>query len=58
MKTNQQNMNQKVSFKLIVAVIGLTSLFIPSCGTVQGVGKDVEHAGNNIEKAARDNSHR
>lgn len=57
MKTNQQNMNQKVSFKLIAAVIGLTSLSIPSCGTVQGVGKDVEHAGNHIEKVARDNSH-
>ena len=57
MKTNQQNMNQKVSFKLIAVVIGLTSLSIPSCGTVQGVGKDVEHAGNHIEKVARDNSH-
>ena len=40
--------------KIISAtVISIISLAISACNTVEGFGKDVQHAGNSIEKAAK-----
>jgi len=37
---------------LIAALAALAALFGTSCRTVQGLGQDVEHAGEHIEDAA------
>ena len=38
---------------LIVAVLALAAcLFVSSCNTMRGVGRDVQHVGNAIENTA------
>jgi predicted small secreted protein len=37
----------------LILIAALTALFGASCSTVQGFGRDVEHAGEHIEESAR-----
>ena len=50
------NMNKKSStvlLRLFAALVGATLVGLTaSCGTVHGVGQDVEHAGDAIQDAA------
>jgi predicted small secreted protein len=41
------------SIIILMIASALFALFGVSCGTVQGFGKDVEKAGENIEKSAQ-----
>lgn len=38
---------------LLVVASAMVALFSASCGTVNGFGKDVDTAGNEIQKASR-----
>lgn len=38
---------------ILIAASILTVVFITSCGTVRGFGRDVEHVGDSIEDSAR-----
>lgn len=46
-----KNKYLRIAF-IILSAVWIT-FSITSCRTVQGVGQDVEHAGKNLEKAAR-----
>jgi predicted small secreted protein len=46
MKTSQKNLILLILTSVLFAVVGT------SCRTVQGFGRDVEHTGDHIEKAA------
>ncbi len=37
----------------LITASALLALFTASCGTMRGFGRDVEHAGEHIERSAR-----
>jgi predicted small secreted protein len=39
--------------RLIVLMLALTAVALSACNTVQGVGKDVQKAGEKLEDAAK-----
>ena len=39
--------------KIILAILGLAALALSSCQTMQGVGRDLQSAGNAITDSAR-----
>lgn len=39
--------------KIVAAVLLTGSLMLAACNTVEGAGKDVQSAGNAVEKAAK-----
>lgn len=39
--------------KTILTLLGLASLALASCNTMQGVGRDIQSAGSAVSEAAR-----
>lgn len=51
---NNKNMTSSILLRLLAALVGAALVGLTaSCGTVHGVGHDVEHAGDAIQDAAR-----
>ena len=53
---NHPNKHMKSTHKrllLLTLISALSALFGASCNTVRGVGRDVERAGNGIQKSTR-----
>ena len=46
-------MNMKILFAILLTALG--GLTLSACNTVEGVGEDVESAGDSLEDAAQNN---
>jgi len=44
--------------KNIFVVLGLISLFLTACNTMEGAGKDIKAGGKKLEKSAHENKPR
>lgn len=43
--------SSRFTFVMLASALGM--FFITGCNTVRGVGRDVQHVGNHIERATR-----
>ena len=48
-------MSRKLALPLFAALLGAGS-FLAACNTVEGVGEDVEQAGQTLDEAAEENN--
>ena len=38
---------------ILIAIVGLSALWLSACNTIEGVGKDVKATGRAVENAAK-----